>query len=158
MAGDRPRALFFVLVLLTILAVFYFFHLRSEAARTASMTEKGVRTTFSSFLSLFDDNTTTAPPAERLASPPPQNIAVRIEANELRALEPVRIGDTPVTDARFIFREQGDWLLVDGVRNGTLEQPCRGIMKKGGERLVITHCGNSTQKSPKEMNKNLKNK
>lgn len=159
MAGDRPRALFFVLVLLTILAVFYFLHLRDEATRAALTADKGEQTTFSSLLALFGGDTPAAPVPERLDSPPPQNIAVRIEGNELRALEPVRIGDTPIDGARFIFREDGDWLLVDAVRTGTGDHhPCRGVMKKGAGRIAIVRCGTAAQKSTKEMTKNLKNK
>gem|GEM_PF-1499838 len=156
MAGDRPRALFFVLVLLTILAVFYFFHLRNEAARTAITIEKDDRTTFSSLIALFGGDVPDTPVPEPIKSPLPQSIAVRIEANELRALEPVRIGDTPVADARFIFREDGDWLVVDAVRIETAEYPCRGIMKKDGDRLAIWNCGTTSQKSPPIRNKNLK--
>ncbi len=158
MAGDRPRALFFVLVLLTILAVFYFLHLRDEATRAALTVDKGERTTFSSLLALFGGDTPAAQVPERLDSPPPQNIAVRMDDGVLRALEPVRIGDAPLTGARFIFREEGDWLLIDAVRTGETEQPCRGIMKKGAGRLAIARCGTATQKSAKEMTKNLKNK
>jgi hypothetical protein len=158
MAGDRPRALFFVLVLLTILAVFYFFHLRNEAARAAATAGKEERTTFSSLLALLGGDMPAAPAAGRPDSPPPQNIAVRIEAGELRALEPVRIGDATVAEVRFIFREEGDWLLVDTARTGTGEHPCRGVMKKEASRLAIARCGTATQKSAKEMTKNLKNK
>lgn len=158
MTGDRPRALFFVLILLTILAAFYFLHLRNEAARIAATAGKENRSTISSFIALFGKDIPAASASERLPLPAPQNIAVHVETEELRATEPLRIGDAWVTGARFTFREEGDWLLVDTVRSGGAEQPCRGVMKRGATHLAIAYCGSVTQKLPKEMTKNLKNK
>lgn len=158
MEGDRPRALFFVLVLLTMLAVLYFIHLRNEAARITATAGSEKAATVSSLLALLGDDTPAATMPPRPDVQPPQYIAVRVEGNELRAAGPVRIGDMPTADARFIFREEAGWLIIERVRVAETEQPCRGIMKKGGRRLALGRCGENAEKTAKEMTKNLKNK
>ncbi len=157
MEGDRPRALFFVLALLAMLAVLYFIHLRNEAARIAATVGSKKATTVSSLLALLGDDTPTATMPSRPELQPPQHIAVRVEGSELRATGPVRIGNMPTADARFIFREEAGWLIVEKVRIGATEQPCRGIMKKSGHRLALGRCGEKAEKTSKEMNKNLIN-
>jgi hypothetical protein len=155
----RPRALFFVLLLLLVLVVLYGWHLRNENMRTTNST-KGTsqHAALSALLSLFSGTPDTENPLpERLPLSQPQNIGVRFDNDVLRATEIVRLGAGTVSDARFGYHADGDWMIIDSIHTGNTEKPCRGVMRKGSSRLAIVTCGIEMEKTDKENSKNLKN-